>query len=292
MAVERAGGRAVLLDRPVRGGPTDRSGLQAVDRAFAVLGLFSPARSEWTLSEVADGISLPLTTAHRLLGVLKHHGFLDRDPDSKRYRLGPTALEFGARARVSVDLRELARPALRRLAERTGETTLLTVADPGRRESLCLERIESASPLRLSVEPGRRMPLHAGAMQKGLLAFMPRAIIEAVVAGPLPPLCRSTITDGARLRAELTRIRAEGYAVSYEETNLGAWGLAVPILDRGGTSVAAVGSAGPIARYDRSRLEQEVAACREAAACLAADLGLHTWTRTVSEPAGGDPADR
>src|SRR5207248_7105532 len=135
----------------------------------------------------------------------------------------------GERARAVVDVRAVALPILKRLAAESGETALLTAPTEDRRFSVCLERIESAQPLRLSVAPGRQLPLHAGASQKILLAFLPDEDIDRVISKPLERFCRSTITTAAAMHQELSVIRERGWAGSYEETNVGVWGVAVPV---------------------------------------------------------------
>jgi DNA-binding IclR family transcriptional regulator len=185
--------------------------------------------------------------------------YLARDERTRRFRLGPAALDLGERARAVLDLRQVALPVLRRLARETDETALLTLPTSDCERSVCLERVESSQPLRLSVEPGRQLPLHAGASQKALLAFLAEEEIDRIASGSLDRLCRATITGGDALRADLAEVRARGWAISFEETNVGVWGVAVPLLDGSGTAVAAVGLAGPSARL----LPNEVVDCLE-----------------------------
>src|SRR5207249_1022570 len=101
------------------------------------------------------------------------------------------ARSLGERARLGADLRRASLPVLERLARETDETALLTVPSERRDASVCLERVESPQPLRLSVEPGRQLPLHAGASQKALLAFMAEEDVSRVLARPLERLCRA-----------------------------------------------------------------------------------------------------
>jgi len=213
-------------------------------------------------------------TAHRILAALTGRRYLARDERTRRFRLGPAALELGGRARAVLDLRQAALPVLRRLARETDETALLTVPNSERDRSVCLERVESAQPLRLSVEPGRRLPLHAGASQKALLAFLAEEETERVAAGSLERLCGATITDADALRANLAEVRERGWAISFEETNVGVWGVAVPLLDEDGTAVAAVGLAGPSARLSPDEVLDHLERLRDGAVEIAAPLGL------------------
>ena len=157
---------------------------------------------------------------------------------------------------------------------------------------MCVERVETSQPLRLSVLPGRQLPLHAGASQKALLAFMPAAEIDALTAQPLERFCTATITSRPALHRELTTIRARGWASSYEETNVGVWGIAVPVLSPANV-VCAVGIAGPSPRLTADHVRRDVRLTHEAATAIAEALGLSVPAVTVTEarigPVAKDP---
>ena len=245
-----------------------------LDRTFSILELFEEDHAEWSASEIARAVVLPVPSAHRILIALKRHGYVSQDVESKRFRLGVASLRLGDRARSVVDLRAVAMPVLQDLARDAGETALLTVVSPGLDRGSCLERVETSQSLRLSVAPGRELPLHAGASQKALLAFMDDRAIDRVVDGPLEQLCHATITDPNLLREDLGRIRDRGWAGSYEETNVGVWGVAVPVLRDDGSVVCAVGVAGPSARLSPARVRDDVERVYRAALEVAAPLGL------------------
>jgi IclR family acetate operon transcriptional repressor len=221
----------------------------SIGKALQVLGLFGPERPQWGASEVARELSVSVPTAHRLLSALADHGYLARFGRG-RFRLGLEAISLGRRALASIDLRSLLRPDLQALAGDAGETVLLTVPDDHERASLCIDRFESRHPLRLSVEVGRRTPLHAGASAKAILAYMQPGDVEEVFARPLARLAPGTITDPDALRAELSEIRDRGYAISIEETDAAAWGVAAPIRSGDGGVVASIGLAGPLHRLN------------------------------------------
>ncbi len=247
---------------------------QVLERTFSILELFDEDRPEWTTTEIARTLGLPIPTVHRVLMALRRRGYVSQHDETKRFRLGIAALQLGDRARVAVDLRSVALPALRRLAQETGETALLTVPTPNRDRAICLERVETPQPLRLSVTPGRQLPLHAGASQKALLAFMRDDEIEAVIVAGMERLCDATIIDGESLRRELASIRRRGWASSYEETNVGVWGVAVPVVHARGDVVCAIGVAGPSARLEAPRVREDVERVLAAADVIAQALGL------------------
>ena len=98
------------------------------------------------------------------------------------------------------------------------------------------------------------------------MAYLPEAEIDAIIHEKgLPKLCTNTITDPEVLRIELGQIRALGYALSLEETDPGAWGVAAPVRDWKGEVIGAVGIAGPTQRYEAARLQDYAVLCRQAA---------------------------
>ena len=284
-----AAGRAVRpgeepLQEPEAGGsagspPRDdaagaaRPSLQVLERAFAILEAFTEFRPEWSTSDLARFLELPIPTVHRLLGALARLGYVTRDAQTRRFRLGGAAMQLGERARAVSDLRAVALLPLQRLSEAADETAVLTVLSPERDRSVCLERVETSQPLRLSVQPGTQLPLHAGASQKALLAFMPEREVDRLLDQPLERLCAATITEPRQLRRDLEVIRERGWASSYEETNLGVWGIAVPVIS-GDDVVCAVGIAGPSARLSDEGFRRDVPLVQRAALAVARSLGL------------------
>jgi DNA-binding IclR family transcriptional regulator len=244
-----------------------------VERTFTILEAFTEAHPEWTMSDLARSIGLPLPTVHRILGVLDRLGYIARDESTKRYRLGGAALRLGDRGRAMGSLRTIAIGPLQQLALATGETALLTVLSAGRDQSVCAERVETSQVLRLSVEPGRLLPLHCGASQKALLAFMPEPEIEQLLTRTLEKLCTSTITDPQLLALELESIRQRGWASSNEETNAGVWGIAIPVISDSDV-VCAVGIAGPSLRLSDKLIRSNVKKVHDAALTVARSLGL------------------
>jgi DNA-binding IclR family transcriptional regulator len=182
------------------------------------------------------------------------------------------AISLGRRATASLDVRVALRPTLEELHDRTGETVVLSVYDARGRGALCVDRIEAAHPLRLSLEIGSIIPLHAGASSKALLAFLGDAVLDAVLAAPLEHLASRTITDPDVLRREVATIRRRGWAFSREETNEGAWGVAAPVLGPDGIAVAVIDVVAPTARHSAAIEARWAAAVTEAGRRAAAAL--------------------
>ncbi len=230
-------------------------GAQLLEKALRILEAFTPERPAWLVTELSVAVGVSRPTVYRILRVLESFGYVHQDQSTKRFRLASGALALGHRALESIELRQVAYPAMRKLQEATGETVLLTVLSEDRTESVCVDRLESSHRLRLILEVGRRIPLHAGASSKVLLAFLPPEHVRRVVAlRGLPRLNKNTITDAHVLEWELEEIRRRGYALSFEETNEGAAGVAAPIFNAAGELAGGLGIAGPLIRFVEDRL--------------------------------------
>ncbi|MFQ6099805.1 MAG: IclR family transcriptional regulator [Anaerolineae bacterium] len=246
--------------------------VRTVDRLVRILDSFSPERPTWSLAELSVHLGLPKSTLHRFLVSMESYGILRRDAGDKRWRLGYRLFIWGNLAAETTELRHIARPIMRDLVAATGETVILTVYQE--QEVICIEKVETNYPVRLTLDVGTHRPPHAGASSKVLMAYLPQEEIQVIIRDKgLPKLCINTITDPDELTGELARIRERGYAVSHEETDLGAWGVATPISDWKGNVIAAVGIAGPRSRFDDELVQEYVRLCRQAARRISALLG-------------------
>jgi DNA-binding IclR family transcriptional regulator len=252
--------------------------VKALEKTVNVLGLFTVERPQWGLLELSEAAVLPVSTLHRIVTVLKRHGLVIQDPDSKKYRLGYGAIQLGRRAAAGLPVRQISEVEMRRLASETGETIVLTVLNDAHDRSICIERIESRFDLRLHLEVGGANYLHAGASSKVLLAYLPQHEVDSYVQRVgLPELARHTITNPEQLRTELAQIRKRGYAFSREETDPNAWGVAVPILSGDGECIAGLGIAGPTSRWSPDAQRQLVALTQESGRRVAEGLGVRSF---------------
>ena len=245
---------------------------RSIIRVADVLNCFSVEEPVHNLTAISKRLGLPKSTTHRLLTTLLSQGFLMRDVHERGFQLGYQLLHWGMVAQASLDLRTEALPILRVLSKSIDETAILTVRDGMR--GLYLEIVESNQPVRLTMQVGQRLRLHAGASSKVLLAFLPEAEIEQIMSNiELLSFTPYTITDPDLLRAELLAIRQRGYATSFEETDHGAMGIAAPVYDRAGKAVAGIGIAAPLTRIPPERVPEVAPRVMEAGHQLSARLG-------------------
>ncbi|HWQ15581.1 MAG TPA: IclR family transcriptional regulator [Roseiflexaceae bacterium] len=248
------------------------SGIQSVRRAVALLRALAGDAPALGVSELARRAGLHKSTASRLLATLEREGLVEREPGSDRYRLGFEIARLAGQVTHFGDLRLAARPALLALAEAARETVHLAVRDGD--EVINIEQVAGPHLVREANWVGRRTPLHCVANGKALLAFAPPAVLERVLAGPLPAFTPRTVTSPAALRRELALVRERGYAAALGEVEEGLHAVAAPVLGRDELAVAAVSVSGPSYRVTPARLPELGALAREAAGRIAARLGL------------------
>jgi len=235
-------------------GNTGEPGASVASRLLAVLASFDTDHQRLSLSEIARRAGLPPATAHRLVGELENWHGLRRGADG-RYEIGRRLWDVGILAPVQRDLREVALPYLQDVHATTGETVHLAVRDG--LSALYVERIVGRTSARVLSRTGVRLPLHATAVGKMLLAGSPPDVVRAALAAPAR-VTAHTITQPGRLHRELTEARRRGFARTAEELTPGAWSVAVPIAlgdgDGDGRTVAALGIVVASPRRDLVRL--------------------------------------
>ncbi|SHN46992.1 IclR family transcriptional regulator [Cryptosporangium aurantiacum] len=212
-------------------------------RALRLLGAFDTDHPRLRLSAMARRSGLPLSTAHRLVAELEQWGAVDREPDGA-YVVGRRIWQLALLAPIHGELREIAMPFLEDVHRATGENVHLAIRDGT--HSLYIERIWSSASVPLESRVGRRLPLHATAAGKALLAAAPAAVVDAVLGAP-ERLTPRTLTDPAAIRRDLADVRARGYAFSSGEATPGTWSVAVGVPGPVRTTLAslAVVAGGP-----------------------------------------------
>lgn len=226
------------------GGKAKKPALQSVGIALGVLEALAVA-PELSLSELARRVGVAKSTAHRTCSVLTDSGMLTRT-EAGKYRLGLRLIELGhlATARTSVGTHAL--PLLVDLRHALGETVQIGVPAGG--DVVYVERVEGNRALRYANENSRRGPVHRSSCGKVLAAFIP-AVLEARLAKGLRPSTGYTIVVPDVLRAELEKVRKQGYAKSVDETEIGMASMAVPVRSsKDGPVVAAISMVGPTSR--------------------------------------------
>ena len=252
--------------------------VQALAHAIDVLEALAQ-RGEMGVSEISREIGLSKTAVYNILATFEGRRMVNRDPVTSRYRLGWRVYELGAELLRHNELTPLARPLLKQLAQRTGETVLFGILD--RTGVTYVDRVESDRSIRMVAAPGRQAALHATASGKVLLAHQPTEFVDEVLSEPLPPLTPETITDPEDMRAELRRVVDRGYADCIRENEPEICSISVPVRDYSGGVAAALTVAAPATRFTEPARRAALTVLNEIADELAVQLGSHPGAAQV-----------
>jgi DNA-binding IclR family transcriptional regulator len=231
---------------PPNGGAT--SGISSVDNALRLLALLGERRV-LRVAEVAELLNVARSTAHRLLSALRAHGFAVQDRSNGAYRPGPILSEIGLAAIARVDIRQVARPALEDLRDRTQETVSLSLLEG--RDVRFVDCIEGTRSVRVGSRTGIALPAHCTAGGKVLLAALsPAELTRRYADQDLPVRTENSVDDWSSLEGELAEVRRDGYAVNLEEGEYGVSAVAAALRDVTGAPLAAVAVVAPAGRLD------------------------------------------
>jgi PcaR/PcaU/PobR family beta-ketoadipate pathway transcriptional regulator len=232
--------------------------VSSVEKAFRLFNAFDRNRAELSLSELARLTSLTLPNIQRLTHTLTVLGFLAKDERSKRYSLTPRTLDIGYRYLQASPLLDRAAPYLAELNRRTEETVNLTVLDGT--EIVYIARHRGFHSIGINMIIGARLPAFATSVGQAILAFLPPAeATDRLNKTKRTSFTRNTVTDRDLLVKKLQKIRKLGFALEDQEMFLGGISVAVPILDQGGTPVAAMNVAVPASRFTAAEAEHRFA---------------------------------
>jgi DNA-binding IclR family transcriptional regulator len=263
MKMQREERRMAAREKPI--------GMQSIERALAVIDVVAAhAAQGCKLADVVAQSGLGRATAHRFLKELARLELLELDEWSGRFFPGVKLVAWGASGANRFGLAERARPALRRLAERTSDTIYLTlrVGD----EAMCVAREEGAFPIRtLTLEVGDRRPLGVGAGPMAMLMLLPDAEAQRILDAAAPRLAAHGL-DGATIREMLETSRRCGFALNDGRMMPDMTGIGVPIATSDGQPVAAISVAAISKRMEPARRTNIIAWLREEAARLEAEL--------------------
>ncbi|MCI3921005.1 IclR family transcriptional regulator [Paenibacillus sp. TRM 82003] len=253
-----------------------------LEKAVKILQVLRPRGEELELSatEISRKLELPVQSVHRLLHSLRQHGFVQKNPETKKYKLGFAFLEYGFQLWNNLQFRAAARPFIETLAGKLQESVYLTMRDED--EGVFVDAIDSPLVLRVSEPIGQRLPLAVGASNRVVMAYLPERARQSILArtdwSRLPSVKPLTYE---RVFEELAEIRARGYAVAVGETTEGAICIAAPIFSFDGVVVGGVSVAGPELRFGPQRVEETAFLAKRTAQRISEEMGWRGRGRSV-----------
>ncbi len=263
----------------------DRPATTSVGVISKVLRIFETLQNSPVglgLKEICDDTGINKSTAHRFLRHLERESYLLRTEEGA-YLIGPRLTQMSACATRSATLQAVARPILSDLCSSTQETVNLGMLDHG--TLLYIDVMESPHDFRLVSRIGTRRSLHVAAMGKVLAAFLPASEYERILNGIVfQRVTPKTITNIFQLRAELDKVRRQGYAVDNEEALLGCRCVSAPILNNDKVAIGALSVAGPVARVTPADVPGLAKVVKTAANAVSTAMGFSPRGRTPGSP--------
>ena len=245
---------------------------QTLSRALLLLQRLAETPSGVSLSDLSLQLGMPSATVHRLLNTFEDYDFVEHDEALGLWFVGVQAFVVGNAFVNRRDFVASAKPYMRELMERCGETVNLGIIDDG--EAVFISQVESQEMMRMVVNLGSRSPVHASGVGKAILAHGNDSDLTAILEKRgLARFTDRTIDTPSGLRAELQRIREQGYSLDDEEHAIGLRCVAAPVFDEAGKAICAISLSGPTARIGDERLGELGWAVRQTAEQITQTLG-------------------
>lgn len=224
-----------------------------------------------TLQQIAEYIQQNKSSVHRWLQAFREFGLVEQNPSTETYRLGLKILNLSGSLLSVMDLRSEGAPILHDLMERSNSTAHLGVYDRG--EVVYLEKLDGPTGILMRSQVGGRMPSFCTGLGKAMLAYLPIAEVQVVLAGELHPRTPNTVTDPNTLLRRLEEVRSRGYAVDDEENELDVRCVAAPVFNHTGQVIAGISVSGLASRVTDERLLELAVMVRGAGEALSARMG-------------------
>lgn len=239
-----------------RGRPASSSAntaqVQSLSRGLQLLEAIAEAGQGALLTDLAQQLELPLSTAHRLLNTLEQRGFVRREGEQERWFIGATGFKIGNAFLASRDFVSQAKPLLKALVARVGETANLSVLES--EAAVIIAQEQCREMMRMMVPLGSRSPLHASGVGKAILSFLPASDREALLDSvSLDRITPWTLVTREALTTQLQQIRKRGWAYDDQEHAVGLRCIAACIFDESSQPIAAISVSGPLARISDER---------------------------------------
>lgn len=249
-------------------------GVQSVVIALKILEILSFGGKPGRITDLADELGTTKNRIYRHLMTLANLGYVVRDPDTERYRVGIRLVQLGSAVGNQYDLLSVSRPVMRQARDALGTTIALSKVDGS--QLYAIERVDGLTGVTVGVVIGSPLGLHSSAQGKIVLAFGRAGLLDATIEAGLEPRTSMTITDPERLRAEVAAVRRQGWANAPGETMTGINGLAVPILDDRGELIATLATLGSVDELTSPPTDHQVDILTGAAREISANLHAHS----------------
>lgn len=252
-----------------------RYNIEALSRGLEILELFTIENPSLSLTEMTASLTLSKSTIFRILSTLETMGYLERDPATRRYRPSLKVLQLGFTAINSLEVRQVTRPYLERLAQELEETVSLCILDGT--NVIYVDRVRNRAIVGVVLDIGSHVPAHCTTMGKVLLANLkPDDLEKFLKNAEFTPFTPRTITNREALLAELSIVRKNGHAICDGKLAVGLRAAGAPIRDHSQKAIAVINVSGSVITISLRRLKKEIVpAVVKTAAQISLALGYH-----------------
>lgn len=249
---------------------SEKQQTSGVVRTIAILETLAHCQRT-NLEQLSHQTKLPKATLLRFLNTLIGLGYVNRDP-ADQYSLTLKMFSVGSHSLEHIDLIDAASPVAQRLCDTFGETVHMGILDDN--HAVYVLKKESSYTIRMYSRVGKSIPLYCTGIGKILLSGMNDRDLDAYLEQvKMKPYTPNTIKTPSQLKAEVERIRKEGWACDNEEHEMGTLCLSAPIRDYSGHIVAAMSVSWPLFRYDRSKQDEQLKLIKDSCLKLSQQLG-------------------
>ena len=255
-----------------------QEGTGTIERVVQILRSFAESEGDLTVSGLARELGLPRSTVHRFLQILREQGMVEWEPGRRRYRAGLEFYRLGALIVDKVAVGDIARPVMQEVVAACDESCLLALYLPADGKMMFAEKVDPAQSLRYRLPMNRPAPLEWGASGRSILAFLPPAEIEQILANADSSPATGKPPSRETLLRELEQIRARGYDLTRGQKIPGAVGLGVPVFEPGGRVTGSLCLTIPEVRFEED-MEEELSKL------------LVSYARALSSALGARPED-
>ena len=222
--------------------------VKSVMKAFLIMEELDKY-GELSIGDISDRLNMDKATVHRLVKTIKEAGYINQNPDNRKYANSLKLLAMGNRVMDKTGIKHVSRPIMEELSEKTGETVNLGVRVGNK--IFYIDKLESSSTIKVGHGIGTSVPCYCSGLGKAILAFThEKEQLSILNSASFETFTENTITDIALLQEELKKIRKVGYSIDDEEYLIGLICIGAPIFDYHGDPIAAISVSCPKYRYD------------------------------------------
>jgi len=242
-----------------------------LDLALRILDHLAEQASPIALTAIAQTFAASKSTVYRHLSALARHGFVRRDASTGRYAIGVKLMVLGETSRSNFEIVTVAREALLKLRDTTGQAvSLCALLDD---DLVVLDLMHGRSVVEFTTRPGTRLALYASAHGKIWLAFGPGGLLQKVLNAPREAWTSHTITDAKALASEVQAVRKRGWSTAPNQVVMGVNTLAAPVFDHRGVLVGSIAFVGSTQLIAAKPTPAQLGAVLEAARSVSRELG-------------------